>query len=109
MPIRKRWSKFTKQLIDSVPTKDGIYELADVKDEIVYIGSSDKGEDIRGRLRFHKKNKSRTIKSFRFILASFLQSAIAMEQQHCELFKAKHGGKLPRLQKKMPRGYLLHW
>lgn len=109
MPIQKRWSKFIKEMIDSVPTEDGIYELADVKNEIVYIGSSDRGEDVRGRLRFHKKNKSRIIKSFRFILADFLQSATEMEEEHCELFKAKHNGKLPRLQKRMPRGYLLYW
>jgi hypothetical protein len=105
MPILKRWSKFTQAMVDSAPAKAGIYELGNSRGEIVYIGSSEKGEDIRGGLRFHKKNKPKSVRCFRFLLAGLFQNAEAMEQYHCELFKDKHG-RLPKLQKRMPKGYL---
>ena len=105
MPIPKRWSKFTHAIVDSAPAKAGIYELGNSNGEVVYIGSSEEGEDIRGRLRFHKKKNSRSVRYFRFLLAGLFQNAKAMEQHHCELFKARYG-RLPRLQKRMPKGYL---
>ena len=106
MPIRKRWSRFTvEELLRLVPRKPGIYELGDAKGEVVYIGSSDPGEDIRGRLNFHRRNKPRSVKCFRFDLGDIFQRPLLMEQYHCKLFEAKHG-RLPRLQKRMPRGYL---
>lgn len=108
MPIRKRWSSFTLGNIQLVPQDSGVYELGDAKGEVVYIGSSGTGQYIRGRLYFHKKHKSSSVKSFRFELAGILQFPKDMENHYCELFKAKYG-RLPKLQKRMPKGYLPFW
>ncbi len=105
MPIPKRWSVFTKAKLWLVPSKQGIYELGDTRKEVVYIGSSDRGEDIRGRLNFHKNHKPQSVRYFRFKLAGIFESPIVIEQKHCEFFVAEYG-RLPRLQKRMPRGYL---
>jgi excinuclease UvrABC nuclease subunit len=104
MPIPKRWSAFTKIKLSRVPVAQGIYELGDAKGEVVYIGSSDEGKDIRGRLYFHKNHKPKSVRCFRFLPTGIFESPLAMEQHHCKLFKAKYG-RLPRLQKRMPRGY----
>lgn len=105
MPIQKKWSAFIRENLNLVPRGQGVYELGDAKETIVYIGSSREGEDIRCRLLFHKKQKSRSVKYFRFELAPFLGSTLDMEVQHCNLFYDKYG-RLPRLQKRIPRGCL---
>ena len=105
MPIPKRWSPFTLVRLSLVPNKQGIYELGDIKGEIVYIGSGDSEHGVRGRLNFHKKHKPKSVRYFRFMGTGLFNSPIAMEQEHCELFVSRYG-RLPRLQKRMPRGYI---
>lgn len=108
MPLAKRWSSFTLVNLRLVPRRPGVYELGDVKGEIVYIGSSDAGENVRGRLASHKQSKpASVVKRFRYQLCAMLDwdSARSLEEEHCNIFKSQHGGKLPRLQKRMPRSY----
>jgi hypothetical protein len=108
MPIQKVWSAFTSINLSTVPDRSGIYELGDIRGEIVYIGSGDSARGVRGRLYFHKKYKPKSVRYFRFLLTSLFESPIALEERHCTLFKSKYG-RLPRLQKRMPRGYLPFW
>lgn len=105
MPIPKRWSPFTFARLRLVPEVQGIYELGGIKGEVVYIGSGDSTYGVRTRLNFHKRHKPKSVKYFRFIRAGLFESPIAMEEEHCRLFVARYG-RLPRLQKRMPRGYL---
>ena len=105
MPIQKRWSPFTIEKLSFVPNESGIYELGGIKREIVYIGSGDSEHGVRGTLYYHKKNKPRSVKYFRFMLVSRFESPIEMEQEHCELFRERYG-RLPKLQKRIPRGYM---
>ena len=105
MPIQKRWSPFTLERLSFVPNESGIYELGDIKGEIVYIGSGDSAHGVRGRLYYHKQNKPKSVKYFRFMLVSLFESPIEMKQKHCELFRERYG-RLPKLQKRTPRGYV---
>ena len=102
MPIPKRWSKFTKEKIDSAPEKSGIYELGDGKGVIMDIGSGDSKEGIKTRLRIKKDTRPKTVKKFRFMLTTPSQDPKALEQKHGERFEKQHGT-LPRLQKRLPR------
>ena len=105
MPISKRWSPFILAKLRLVPNVQGIYELGDSRGGIVYIGSGDSKHGVSSRLNFHKKYKPKSVKYFRFLKAGFFESPIAIEEEHCDLFVARYG-RLPRLQRRMPRGYL---
>ena len=106
MPIAKKWSPFTLERLRLVPNEPGVYELGDMKGEVVYIGNGDSARGVRGRLNFHKKGKPKSVKYFRFTLASLFESPIDMETEHCDLLFEGYGGR-PRLQKRMPRGYIV--
>jgi excinuclease UvrABC nuclease subunit len=88
----------------NVPSKSGVYELGNYKGVVVYIGSSHFGENIRGRLNYHKNNKPSSVRLFRYQLTGLFDSALTLEQLHCEAFKEAYG-RLPSLQQRMPRGY----
>jgi len=102
MPIRKRWSDFTKTKINSVPEKPGVYELGDAKGEVVDIGSGDSAEGIKARLLAKKEKRPSTVKKFRYKVTPPRQDPLKEEQKLGENFERKHG-KLPRLQKRLPR------
>jgi hypothetical protein len=87
--------------IKAMPDKAGVYELGDVKQEVVYIGSS--SSSVRDRLLSHKeKTKFMRVKYFRFERAGYFEDPLEMEHRHCRLFKKAHKGKLPRLQERSP-------
>ena len=108
MPRPKRWSLFTISRLRFVPDVSGVYELGDAKGVIVYIGSGDSKHGVRGRLLFHKKDKPSSVRYFRFLETGIFQSPLALEEEHCDKFKAEYG-RLPRLQRRMPKGYLFRW
>lgn len=101
MPIQKRWSKFTQEKIDSAPEKPGVYELGDVKSEVVNIGSGNSQESIKPKLCRKKQEGPKTVKRFRLILTAPSQIPERLEQKHGEKFERKYG-RLPRLQKRLP-------
>lgn len=102
MPIQKRWSKFTKAKISSVPEEEGVYELGDAKGEVVDIGSGESEQGIKSRLEDKKNTRPSTVKKFRYKLTAPSQDPKEEERKLGEAFKRKHG-KLPRLQKRLPR------
>jgi hypothetical protein len=105
MPIQKKWTTFINEHLSMLKDIQGMYELGDASGEIVYIGSSNSDCGIRSRLYYHKKYKPRSIKYFRFLEAGLFESPLAMEERHCDMFYEKYH-RLPRLQKRMPRGNL---
>ena len=103
MPIQKDWSQFNKEQVDVVPTAQGIYELGDAEGQIVYIGFTEKAEDLKSVLSHHLKNGPENITLFRFLPAAFLQHPELLCQKHRQSFEAEHGGK-PKLQDTLPKG-----
>lgn len=104
MPIQKRWSRFTKKRLQSVSKVRGIYELGDANREVLYIGKGGSESGVKSRLGIHKVQKPKSVRLFRAKPASLFESPIQMEHEECAKFKKKHG-RLPRLQKRMPRDF----
>jgi len=104
MPIRKKWSVFSWDNVDRAPEEPGIYELGNLKGEIVYVG---KAGNLRQRLSQHKNDPSKArSKYFRYATtALFFDSPLDMERRHGEKYEEKHG-RLPSKQKRLPR---CHW
>ena len=102
MPINRVWHSFAREVIKVLPDKAGVYELGDAKGEVVYIGSSN--TSVRGRLLKHKeRTRFMHVKCFRFQRADpFFDEPRKLERKHCELFRKRHNGTLPRLQERSP-------
>ncbi len=103
MPIPKDWSQFNQEEVDAVPKAQGVYELGDADGQIVYIGFTERAEDIKDMLSCHLKENSEVIKFFRVLPAAFLQHPELMAQKQCEMFKAEHGEE-PKLQNSLTKG-----
>lgn len=103
MPIQKDWSQFSNEQIAAVPSAQGIYELGDTEGQIVYIGFTEKAEDIKSVLSHHLKNNPEHVKLFRILPVAFLQHPELLCQKHRQLFEAEYGGK-PKLQDKIIKG-----
>lgn len=103
MPIRKRWSRFTRENVLKLPDNRGAYELANRDKRIIDTGGSDDfSVGVRGRLLSHlNKNKYPTARYFRCEFASFFKSGIKMEASHGKKFVKKHSRK-PRYTKRLP-------
>lgn len=87
MSIPKRWSKLSKA--KSAPPKPGVYELANVKKQIVKIGE---GENLNERLRGQIPSLPKDVKHIRLLPTKVHKK---VEKQMLEQFKKEHG-KLPK-------------
>lgn len=87
MPIQKRWSKPPKA--NNAPEKPGVYELGNVKKEIVKIGE---GGNLNERLRGQMPSLPKDVKFIRFLETKAHEK---LEKQMLEQFKKEHG-KLPK-------------
>ena len=105
MPIQKEWLELTEEHIDTVPEVLGIYELGDSDGRIVYMGATDKSEELRGVLRFHQREHPGTVQKFRFMLAPFLHHPELLLHKHRQMFEVENGGP-PLLQYSLSKGYL---
>ena len=99
-----KWYPFTKSEVEKAPMCKGVYQICDIKGEIVYIGSSE--SSIRSRLIVHKaKAKFIRAKMFRFMRVSedrLWTTAQHIERSYCKAFHKKYG-KLPRYQERSPK------
>ena len=103
MPIKSKWTPFTKVVIDVLPMNEaGVYELGKTKGDLVlYIGKSD--TSIRSRLLDHKeKSKFKICTHFRKRRTD-PNDAIEAEKRLLLAHK-KQFGKLPLLNKIMSHG-----
>lgn len=110
MPFSKPY-RFTKVEVEGAPDCKGVYQLYDVKDEIVYIGSSE--NSIRSRLKIHKgKTKFMKVKVFRWMRVGddiWGTTALHVERRFCKKFYKQYG-RLPRLQERSPKRIdMLDW
>lgn len=108
MPIRKRWTRFTRANVEKLPSNRGIYELGDQYGNVIDIGGSDSRTGVRGRLITHLINKKYPNATyFRCLLAIdglFSPSGIRMEAEESQKFQKKHGKK-PEHTKRSPKPY----
>lgn len=99
MPIKKKWSRATKeQVVNSVPEKGGVYELK-AFGELVYIGKAD--SNLRSRLLDHVRQRSPN--GFRFETAGFFSSPSRMERKHLTAYGSTDT-ELPSWNNRNPRG-----
>ena len=103
MPIQKEWSQFNQEEVEAVPVAQGVYELGDADGQIVYIGFTERAEDLKGLLTCHLQANLENIKLFRVLPSAFLQHPELMAQKQCEMFKAEHGEE-PKLQNSLTKG-----
>ena len=94
MPIAKRWSMFTLYSLNVVPNVFGVYELADGRDIVIYIGSG----KLHDRLTHWKSSDDPCIRQARKFRYEELYADERCRQRERALqreFKKKHG-RLPR-------------
>lgn len=101
MPLTGKLRIFDDETAKKSPIKSGAYELL-FKDTVVYIGSS--STSIRDRIMSHRKRKDfMKVTSFRYKKVEWGDEAEELEAKLGGSFRRKNGGKLPRLQKKIPK------
>ena len=108
MPIKKRWTKFTRANVEKIPEdKTGAYEIANKDQKIIYIGSSQARTGVRGRLINHIiNNRFPSGKYFRCEFIGFLDwhSARDKERIQAEKYAQKRIRQTkPRRSKRFPR------
>ena len=87
MPIQKRWSKLPK--VKNAPAKAGVYELGNVKKNIVKIGE---GKKLKERLDQQMPSIPKDVKYVRWLQT---KAHGKLEKQMLEQFKKEHG-RLPK-------------
>ena len=101
MPIRNKLRPFTDGEARVASSEPGAYELV-YKDTVVYIGSS--STSIRSRIVSHRKRKDfMKVTGFRCQKVEWGEDAETLEAKLGMSFRRKNGGKLPRLQKRIPK------
>ena len=98
MPIAKKWSKYTKDDIRTIPSVYGVYELADGSRRTVYIGEG----NLHNRLMAHFTTGSDPtpgISYFRYVTTGSKQRAVQRQNVLLSEFMKKHG-RLPKYNQK---------
>lgn len=102
MPIKSRWRRFTRENLESLPAKEGAYELANASKSIIYTGSSN---NLRRRLITHLiGGKLTTVRYFRCEFSDIfdLESGRDKEARHAKKFSQARAKK-PKYSKRLPR------
>lgn len=95
MEIRKKWSIFSEENVKSVPSVYGVYELADSKKSIIYIGQG----KLQERLMDHLNNIKKA-KYFRFEQIRSKEKAEQREKALLREYRENHGH-LPNYNERM--------
>jgi hypothetical protein len=103
MPVAKRWTRFTRENIEKLRNKEGVYELANAQKRIIYIGGSN--VRVKTRLMSHLiSNKYPTARYFRCEYVDFIfdtDSGINREARHARCFLRQQLRK-PKYSKRSP-------
>jgi excinuclease UvrABC nuclease subunit len=98
MPIAKKWSRYTKDNIRTIPGVYGAYELSDGSKHVVYIGEG----NLQDRLLAHfaaSSDPTPGISYFRYVTTGSKQRAVQRQNALLSEFMKKHG-RLPRYNQK---------
>lgn len=55
MPVSKRWIDFNEENLKELLNKDGVYQLANVKKEVIYIGEGKLKHNLMAQFRDSSK------------------------------------------------------
>ena len=102
MPLRGRWRSFTRTGLARAPEEEGVYELANGVQTIIYVGSSN---NLRRRLTTHLiGGKMRAARYFRCEVCSpwDFESRLTKEAKNVQKV-IDRTGKKPRRVKRTPR------
>lgn len=98
MRLTTMWISFDELSINHIPDKPSAYELSNVRQNIVYIGSTSKS--LRGVLLSHLQDpRFSSVWYFRFKSVSDPNKASEIQHKLCMQFKKQNKDKLPKLQK----------
>ena len=95
MSIQKRWSRYQKFIVDSIPNFYGVYELSDGNHNIIYIGEG----KLNDRLHSHFSDGSDPIVGISFFRTELTESksrAIQRQNKLLEEYRDTHHGRNPR-------------
>ena len=94
MPISARWRKL--DALPAVRGRDampGVYELADDKKQIIYIGQSAK--DVPNRVRQHLAKNACVAENIAYWRYAYSRVPQADEAAHIEAYRVRHGALPP--------------
>ena len=103
MPIAKSWSRLAPDTVEKVPAKTGVYELATLVRNVMFIGRT-AGNDLRSCLH-DEMTDPRTQDRQRSLYFRYEETP-SEDQRHRELldeYARDHSGKLPPLNQR-PEG-----
>ncbi|MFH0849278.1 MAG: hypothetical protein V1857_07230 [archaeon] len=107
MPQWTAWKRYTREVVDRLPTRRGEYEIAARNKKVIANGSSNsESAGVRGRLverLIH--NRCPTGYFFRCRYADWLDNGLDMEAKTAARHKAKRGGRNLKDNKRSPRVY----
>jgi len=98
MSITKKWSRYTKDNIRTIPSVYGVYELSDGSKHTVYIGEG----NLHDRLLAHfaaGSDPTPGTSYFRYVTTGSKQRAVQRQNALLSEFMKKHG-RLPKYNQK---------
>lgn len=90
MPVSKRWIEFNEENINELPNAYGVFQLADSKKEVIYIGEGKLKHNILTRL-LDKSEASAEITYFRYRENDSKRSSKQRQNILLKEYKEKHG------------------
>ncbi len=97
MPIKSEWMEFTREAAEAASEKEGVYEIGDQDQEIIYIHSAD---NIRRELLDHFEDGLSYIEPARFFRSEEAFMYTSRENEHIRLFMRK-SDQLPRFNQEL--------
>jgi len=102
VPIKKKWSKYSKENLKKLGKTTGGYEVADKNKKHLGTGKSESPNvGVASRIKT-KKKKHPAIQHFRVEEESFFESGGDIERRHAAAYRKKHNGKNPPIDKRLP-------
>jgi len=88
MQATQTLQQFTTWTVNSVPEREGVYQLFDSSRSLIYIGRSD---NIRRRLSEHLNTSDTCIKSTAYFTYEVTARSVQREQELIEEYRRLHG------------------
>lgn len=97
MPIKAQWIVFNRETAQAAPEKEGVYEIGDEKQAIIYIHGTD---NIRRELLDHFQDGLSYIEPARFFRYEDAFMYTSRESEHIRLFM-RSNAQLPKFNQEL--------
>lgn len=97
MPIKSDWIEFTRETVEAATEKEGVYEIGDQDQEIIYIHGAD---NIRREMLDHFEDGLSCIEPARFFRCEEVFMYTSRENEQIRLFMRK-GAQLPKFNQEL--------